>query len=66
MCFMSLHVWADLPDRDVTLRLNNVSMEKFLDELKEQTSINILYNAQMFKETPAVTVNAKDEPWQKV
>ena len=34
MCFMSLHVWADLPDRDVTLRLNNVSMEKFLDELK--------------------------------
>ena len=63
---MSLHVWADLPDRDVTLRLNNVSMEKFLDELKEQTSINILYNAQMFKETPAVTVNAKDEPWQKV
>ena len=66
ICFMSLHVWADLPDRKLTLRLNDATMETFLNEVKKQTSINILYNAQMFEDTPTMDVEAQNEPWQKV
>ena len=65
--FVSLQVWAaSLPKGDVTIQLTNVSMEKFLDEVKKQVSIDILYNAEMFKSTSKVSVAAVKEPWEKV
>lgn len=63
---VSLQAWATLPERDITMTLSNVSMEKFLDEVKKQTSIDILYNAEMFKGTSKVSVKANKESWKKV
>ena len=57
--------WA-LPSQDktVTLNLQNVSIETVLDAVKKQTGVNMLYNSQMFKGVPPVSINAKNEKWE--
>lgn len=57
--------WA-LPSQDktVTLNLHNVSIETVLDAVKKQTGVNMLYNSQMFKGVPPVSINAKNEKWE--
>ena len=57
--------WA-LPSQDktVTLNLHNVSIETALDAVKKQTGVNMLYNSQMFKGVPPVSINAKNESWE--
>ena len=70
LCFFvamccTLSTWA-LPSQDktVTLNLRNVSVETALDAVKKQTGVNMLYNSQMFKGVPPVSVNAKNERWE--
>lgn len=64
MLSMMLSAWALPPDeKKVTLDLKDVSMETFLNTVKQKADINLLYNAQMFKGTPSVTVKATDEAW---
>ena len=70
LCFLvamccTLSTWA-LPSQDktVTLNLRNVSVETALDAVKKQTGVNMLYNSQMFKGVPPVSVNAKNERWE--
>lgn len=53
-------------DKTVTLNLNGVSIENFLDAVKKQTGANMLYSADMFKGTRPVTVKAKGEKWESV
>lgn len=53
-------------DKNVTLHMNNVPMETFLEEIRKQTGVNILYNAQAFKDTKPVSATAKNEPWTSV
>lgn len=59
--------WA-LPsqDRTVTLKLHNVSIETVLDAVKKQTGVNMLYNSQMFKGVPPVSIDTKNERWETV
>lgn len=53
-------------DKTVTLNLNGVSIETFLDAVKKQTGANMLYSADMFNGTRSVTVKANKEPWERV
>ena len=70
LCFLvavccTFNTWA-LPSQDktVTLNLHNVSIETVLDAVKKQTGVNMLYNSQMFKGVPPVSINAKNEKWE--
>lgn len=70
LCFLvamccTLSTWA-LPSQDktVTLKLHNVSIETVLDAVKKQTGVNMLYNSQMFKGVPPVSIDAKNEKWE--
>ncbi|QIU93656.1 SusC/RagA family TonB-linked outer membrane protein [Bacteroides faecium] len=70
LCFLvamccTFSAWA-LPSQDktVTLKLHNVSIETVLDAVKKQTGVNMLYNSQMFKGVPPVSINAKNEKWE--
>ena len=63
LCFLvavccTFSTWA-LPSQDktVTLNLHNVSIETVLDAVKKQTGVNMLYNSQMFKGVPPVSIN---------
>ena len=69
LCFLvavccTFSTWA-LPSQDktVTLKLHNVSIESVLDAVKKQTFVNMLYNSQMFKGVPPVSINVKNERW---
>jgi len=57
---MSLSLWA-LPKKTLTLDLKDVSVETFLNEVKKQTGVNFLYNAQSFQEDDKVTIKAANE-----
>ena len=70
LCFLvamccTFSAWA-LPSQDktVTLKLHNVSIETALDAVKKQTGVNMLYNSQMFKGVPPVSINVKNEKWE--
>lgn len=64
---IAVSAWALPPDdKTVTLDMNNVTMEAFLDAMKEKTGANFLYNSQMFKEISKISVKAKNEKWQLV
>ena len=70
LCFLvamccTFSAWA-LPSQDktVTLKLHNVSIETVLDAVKKQTGVNMLYNSQMFKGVPPVSIDAKNEKWE--
>lgn len=63
---MMINAWALPPDKKVTLNLKDVSMEVFLNTVKEKAGINMLYNSQMFKGTSPVTVKANNEGWESL
>lgn len=65
--YCTVSAWA-LPseDRTVTLNLKNVPIETFLDAVKKQAGVNLLYNSQMFTGVAHVSVNAKNEKWETV
>lgn len=61
---MILSAWTFPSDeRKVTLDLKEVTMETFLNAVKEKAGINMLYNSQMFDGVSLVTVKATNEPW---
>lgn len=60
----TLSTWALPSEQTVTLNLKNVSIETFLDAVKKQTGVNLLYNSQMFNGAARVSVNAKNEKWE--
>ena len=69
LCFLvamccTFSAWA-LPSQDktVTLKLHNVSIETVLDAVKKQTGVNMLYNSQMIKGVPSVSLDVKNERW---
>lgn len=60
-------VSASLPvGKTVTLNLKEVSVETVLNEIKQQTGINFLYNVRDVREADKVTVQASDEAWETV
>ena len=57
---------AQSTDKKVTLEMRNVPIETCLEEIKKQTGINFLYNAQAFKGVENVSVKATNEAWSTV
>ncbi len=69
LLFLALHLSAARTpaiDKNVTLRISNAPMETFLEEIRKQAGVNILYNAQTLKDTGPVSVTADNEPWSSV
>ncbi|HBG42671.1 SusC/RagA family TonB-linked outer membrane protein [Limibacterium fermenti] len=65
--FCTVSSWAIPPDdRTVTLKLNNVSVETFLNALKAQTGVDMLYNSQIFDGISRVSVSVNNEKWETV
>jgi TonB-linked SusC/RagA family outer membrane protein len=62
---MSISLWA-LPKKTLTLDLKDVSVETFLNEVKKQTGVNFLYNAQSFQEDDKVTIKAANESLETI
>lgn len=52
------------PPERISLKLKDVTIEEFLDEVKKKTGLNLLYNAALFKNAPRVTVTANNEEWK--
>jgi len=63
---LSLSAKALPTDKRVTIALNNVPIETFLEEIKKQSGVNFLYNAQTFKGVENISVKANNEPWSSV
>lgn len=72
LCFLvalccTFSTWAQpSQDKTVTVDLQDVSIETVLDVIKKQTGVNMLYNSQMFKGVPKVSIDAKNEKWEVV
>lgn len=70
LCFIvamccTFSAWASpLQDKTVTLKLRNVPIETVLNAVKKQTGVNMVYNSQMFKEVPPVSIDVKNESWK--
>ncbi|HBX19192.1 MAG TPA: SusC/RagA family TonB-linked outer membrane protein [Porphyromonadaceae bacterium] len=65
--YCTVSAWAIPPDdRTVTLKLNNVSVETFLNALKAQTGVDMLYNSQIFDGISKVSVSVNNEKWETV
>jgi len=48
--------------KNVTLNLSSVTVKQFFAEVKKQTGLNFIYDAEASKEWPKVSINVKDKP----
>ncbi|MCI6550955.1 MAG: SusC/RagA family TonB-linked outer membrane protein [Prevotella sp.] len=55
-----------LDNTRITVNMKNVTVKQFLDEVKRQTKIQFLYNADELKSLPRVTVNETNAPTRQV
>lgn len=64
----SLHLSASVYSQQnkVSVNLSDVTMEEFIEALKEQTGVHFLYNASLFENSPRVSVTATDTPLAEV
>ena len=68
-CFvLSLNLSANVYSQQnkVSLDLKEVTLEEFIEAVKQQTGVNFLYNASLFEGADKVSVKAKKEPLSKV
>lgn len=66
LCF-SLSIRAtSAPPEKISLRLKDVSVEKFLEVVKDKAELNFVYNADLFKDVPKISVIAQNEDWASV
>ena len=45
----------------VSLQMTNVSLESFIDAVKQQTGVSFLYNSSLFRATQKISVNVSNE-----
>lgn len=50
----------------VSLKLDNVTFEEFIEAVKSQTGVNFLYNSSLFKEMDKISVNVRRENLDRV
>ncbi len=64
----SLHLSASVYSQQhkVSVNLSDVTMEEFIEALKEQTGVHFLYNASLFENSPRVNITANDTPLAEV
>ena len=65
---LSLNLSANVYSQQnkVSLDLKEVTLEEFIEAVKQQTGVNFLYNASLFEGADKVSVKAKKEPLSKV
>ena len=65
---LSLNLSANVYSQQnkVSLDLKEVTLEEFIEAVKQQTGVNFLYNASLFEGAGTVSVNVKKEPLSKV
>jgi len=61
-----LQVSAKGVSQNVTLTLNNVTIDKVFREIEKQTGIGFLFTKKMLLHTPKVSINVKNEPVNQV
>ncbi|MDU1890880.1 MAG: SusC/RagA family TonB-linked outer membrane protein [Dysgonomonas sp.] len=66
ICSTAVAKTAAPPPEKISLKLTEVTIDDFLDEIKKKTGLNLLYNAALFKNAPRVSVNVENEKWQSV
>ena len=55
-----------LDNTRITVNMKDATVKQFLDEVKRQTKVEFLYNADELKNMPRVTVNEKNAPTRQV
>lgn len=50
----------------ISLNLQEVKLEKFVEVMKQKTGLNFLYNSLLFKDSKLVSVTANGEKWESV
>ena len=60
--FFTFHLSANTlaQDNRISLKLDNATLEEFIEELKEQTNISFFYNASLFSEASKVSINVQN------
>ena len=60
--FFTFHLSASTlaQDNRISLKLDNATLEEFIEELKEQTNISFFYNASLFSEVSKVSINVQN------
>jgi len=61
-----LHATADTYGQKVTLSERNVSLERVISLLKQQTGYDFLYGANLHSDTRKVTIEAKNQELSQV
>lgn len=56
----------NLASKPVTMNLKSVTVKEFFDEVKKQTGLSFMYNADLAKSWPKVTVKADKKPAKQV
>ena len=57
---------ATAPKDTVTLNLTNVTMESFIETMKEETGRDFVYDPALFEGHALISVTATNEPWESV
>ena len=63
---MSVSAKVYSQQNEVSLNLKDVTLEEFIEEVKQQTGVHFLYNASLFEGADRVTVKARKEPLAEV
>lgn len=66
VCCLNLSATVYSQYARVSLRLENVTLEKFIDAVKQQTGVSFLYNSALFNSVQKVSVDVKDEQLEAV
>lgn len=50
----------------ISLNLQEVKLERFVEVMKQKTGLNFLYNSLLFKDAKPISVTANGENWESV
>ena len=50
----------------ISLNLQEVKLERFVEVMKQKTGLNFLYNSLLFKDAKLISVTANGENWESV
>lgn len=57
---IGLPFWASAQDQKVTINVNKVDVQVVFKQIKEQTKLNFVYNADQLKSMSSVSLNVRD------
>ena len=66
LCGLNLSANVYSQQNKVSLNLDNVTLEEFIETVKQQTGVNFLYNSSLFRNSDLVSVNVQAERLDEV